>query len=97
MVINDLGFFGTLRKQPATKSLCQVEFRRLNSALSLLDLRDKVFSNCANHAAEVSGSKCSKVFVCLLCAQTALISHHFLWDSVSKTSACELHASAYSS
>lgn len=29
--------------------------------------------------------------------QPLFISHHFLWDSVSKTSDCELHASAYSS
>lgn len=78
------------------KSLCQVEFGRLNTALRLLDLRGRVFSNCANHA-EASGSHCFTVFGCLRCAQRALISHHFLWDSASKTSDCELHASACSS
>lgn len=66
---------------------------RLNFRNFLLDMRDRDSSNCAKLTG-VSGSVQS---VCLLCAHTAFISHHFLWDSLSKTSHCEVHASASSS
>lgn len=45
------------------RGFCQVEFWRLNTSLILLDLRYRVLSNCAN-LTEVSGSKCSRVFLC---------------------------------
>lgn len=54
---------------------------RLNFRSYPLDVRDGDSSNCA----KLSGVPGSVWSVCLLCAHTAFISHHFLWDSLSKT------------
>lgn len=94
LVINGLDFLVPSGTRLQGKSFCQVEFGRLNSAFILLDLGERYYLSTGTNHPEAAGPKCSRAFVCLLCIQSALISHHALWDPVSKNSDCELHTSA---